>query len=271
MIDPMAGFTVDDLASVFRTLQADGWTAVLIGGQAVNLWADRYQQDACEWDELRPYTSRDLDYHGGLAEARLAMRVLHARGRLNTGSDPGPNAGVLQVALPDRRELLVAILTGVYGVSAAEIERTAVSWSGLGILSDLTLRVIHPLLLIEAKTASLRGLPQPGRQDAKHLRMLVLIVLKIIVEFSSAATKRQSVVVPRQRLGNEVAHARRTRRWYSSPASCNAALGSGGSSNICTSVSLCCSFSRNVSYSRTTAFAASWTLWTTKSDTLRPS
>jgi hypothetical protein len=176
MIDPMAGFTVDDLASVFRTLQADGWAAVLIGGQAVNLWADRYQQDACEWDELRPYTSRDLDYHGGLAEARLAMRVLHARGRLNTGSDPGPNAGVLQVALPDGRELLVDILTGVYGVSAAEIERTAVSWSGVGILSDLTLRVIHPLLLIEAKTASLRGLPQAGRQDAKHLRMLVLIV-----------------------------------------------------------------------------------------------
>lgn len=176
MIDPMAGFTVDDLASVFRTLQADGWAAVLIGGQAVNLWADRYQQDSCEWDELRPYTSRDLDYHGGLAEARLAMRVLHARGRLNTGSDPGPNAGVLQVALPDGRELLVDILTGVYGVSAAEIERTAVSWSGVGLLSDLTLRVIHPLLLIEAKTASLRGLPQAGRQDAKHLRMLILIV-----------------------------------------------------------------------------------------------
>jgi hypothetical protein len=176
MIDRMTGFTVKDLASVFRTLQADGWGAVLVGGQAVNLWACRYEQDTTEWHDLRPYTSRDLDYHGGLAEARLAMRVLHARGRLNTGMDPGPNAGVLQVPLPDGRELLVDILTGVYGVSAAEIERTAVSWSGAGGLSDLTLRVIHPLLLIEAKTAALRGLPQASRQDAKHLCMLVLIV-----------------------------------------------------------------------------------------------
>ena len=38
------------------------------------------------------------------------------------------------------------------------------------------MRVIHPLLLLEGKAAALRGLPQADRQDAKHLRMLVLIV-----------------------------------------------------------------------------------------------
>jgi hypothetical protein len=172
----MEGFTVQELASVFRSLQAGGWDAVLVGGQAVNVWACRYEQDSDAWHALRPYTSRDLDYHGGLADARFAMRALHARGRLNTGSDPSPNAGVLQVSLPDGRELLVDILTGVYGLSAAEIERTAITWSGSGALSGLTLRVIHPLLLMEAKTAALRGLPQGGRQDAKHLQMLTLIV-----------------------------------------------------------------------------------------------
>jgi hypothetical protein len=68
------------------------------------------------------------------------------------------------------------VLTGVYGVSAAEVERTAVTWSGSGALAGLTLRVIHPVLLLEAKAASLRGLPQATRQDAKHLRILVLVV-----------------------------------------------------------------------------------------------
>ena len=172
----MHGFAVEELASVFRTLQAAGWDAVLVGGQAVNVWACRYEQDGRAWHELRPYTSRDLDYHGGLAEARLAMRVLAARGHLNTGSDPSPNAGVLKVSLPDGHELLVDILTGVFGLSAAEVERTAVTWSGTGVLSGLNLRVIHPLLLLEGKAAALRGLPQADRQDAKHLRMLVLIV-----------------------------------------------------------------------------------------------
>lgn len=58
----MHGFAVEELASVFRTLQAAGWDTVLVGGQAVNVWACRYEQDGRAWHELRPYTSRDLDY-----------------------------------------------------------------------------------------------------------------------------------------------------------------------------------------------------------------
>jgi len=172
----MQGFAPEELVAVFRPLEAAGWDAVLVGGQAVNIWACHYEQDLPDWHRLRPYTSCDLDYHGGLAEARLAMRVLGAQGHLNTGSDPSPNAGALSVHLADGRKLVVDILTGVFGLSAAEIDRTAITWSGTGALSGLTMRVIHPLLLAEGKTASLRGLPQTGRQDAKHLMILILVI-----------------------------------------------------------------------------------------------
>ncbi len=175
-VERMPGFSPDELAAVFRRLHDEGWDAILVGGQAVNVWACHYEKDQPAWRELRPYTSLDLDYHGGLAEARLAMRILAAQGKLNTSSDPGPNAGVLQVPLADGRELVVDILTGVFGVSAAEVERTAVTLSGTGALSSLSLRVIHPLLLLEGKVASLRGLPQTRRQDAKHLKILILVV-----------------------------------------------------------------------------------------------
>jgi hypothetical protein len=73
-------------------------------------------------------------------------------------------------------------LTSVYGVSSTELEQTAVTFSGSGLLSGLTWRVIHPLLLLEGKAASLRGLPQAGRQDAKHLRVLILVVHEWIRE-----------------------------------------------------------------------------------------
>ena len=76
----------------------------------------------------------------------------------------------------DGRELLIDILIGVHGISAVEVERTAVSWTGTGVLNGLTLRVIHPLLLLEGKVASFRGLPQAGRQDAKHSRIMTLAV-----------------------------------------------------------------------------------------------
>ncbi|MBI3462502.1 MAG: hypothetical protein HY000_05495 [Planctomycetes bacterium] len=172
----MPGFSADELTTVFRRLQDEGWDAILVGGQAVNVWAHHYEKDTPAWRELRPYTSLDLDYYGGLAEARLAMRVLGATGRLNTAGDPSPNAGVLQVSLADGRALLVDVLTGVFGLSAAELERTAVSLSGTAALSGVTLRVIHPLLLLEAKAAALRGLPQADRQDAKHLKIVILVV-----------------------------------------------------------------------------------------------
>jgi hypothetical protein len=175
-VETMSCFAPEELAAIFRSLAAAGWDAILVGGQAVNLWASHYDRDLPAWRELRPYTSRDLDYYAGLAEARLAMRVLGAQGQLNLGFDPGPNAGVLKVPLAAGRELLVDILTNVYGVGAAELERTAVTFSGRGALSGLSLRVIHPLLLLEGKAASLGGLPQGQRQDAKHLRILILVV-----------------------------------------------------------------------------------------------
>ena len=174
--EPVEGFAPEELASVFRSLQGAGWDAVLVGGQAVNLWARRYERDLPAWQALRPYTSRDLDYHGGLAEARVALRILRAHGHLNTGADPGPHAAVLKVPLPSGRKLLVDILTAIYGVSAGDVERTAVAWTGTGALDGVQLRVIHPLLLLEGKAASLRGLPQTGRQDAKHLSIMILVL-----------------------------------------------------------------------------------------------
>ena len=178
----MDGFHPEQLTGIFRALEEAGWDAILVGGQAVNIWACHYEYDQPQWVALRPYTSRDLDYHGGLAEARLAMRVLGATGQLNTGADPSPNAGVLKIALADGRELIIDVLTGVYGVSAAEVERTAVAWSGTGELAGMSMRVIHPLLLTEGKSATLRGLPQAERQDAKHLRLLTLVLHQWLLE-----------------------------------------------------------------------------------------
>jgi hypothetical protein len=178
----MQEFAAEELVDVFRRLQQAELDVVLVGGQAVNLWACRYDRGQPEWRDLRPYTSRDLDFHGGLAEARLAIKALGATGRLNTSLGLAPNAGVLQVLLGDQRTLTIDILTVIYGVSSAELERSAISWSGTGPFERLSLRVIHPLLLLEGKVASLRGLAQTGRQDEKHVRIMIRVVRQWLLE-----------------------------------------------------------------------------------------
>ena len=51
----MQGFAAADLAPVFAALDASGWDAILVGGQAVNVWACRYERLARDWTSCKLY------------------------------------------------------------------------------------------------------------------------------------------------------------------------------------------------------------------------
>ena len=61
-------------------------------------------------------------------------------------------------------------------MSTSEAYRSSVTWNWLGSGDDLTVQVIHPLLLLESKLACLRSLNQTARQDEKHVRLMVRVV-----------------------------------------------------------------------------------------------
>jgi hypothetical protein len=51
-------YRIDQLSALLEVI---GRTrAVLVGGQAVNLWSERYQREAEPWRNLRPFTSVDV-------------------------------------------------------------------------------------------------------------------------------------------------------------------------------------------------------------------
>lgn len=172
----MTDYAIVDLLSIFSRLNAANWPGVLIGGQAVNLYAHHYADSIPNLSQFEPITSRDLDFHGGPRDARRAMSILHATGRLNDGTDPSPNAAVLQVPIGRADYLIVDILTSVYGVSASEVSRSSIAWHAVNLEGRPVIRVIHPLLLMESKLACLRSLSQIGRQDEKHVRLLIRIL-----------------------------------------------------------------------------------------------
>lgn len=170
----MSDFVVTDLQSVFHQLSESRWSGILIGGQAVNLYANHYAAQIPEIDSFQPLASRDLDFHGGPREAKLAMEILHAKGKINDGTDPSPNAGLLEVRLASGETLIIDILTSVFGVSASETIRSSITWK---FASETTIHVIHPLLLLESKQACLRSLDQTYRQDNKHVRLMTHVLL----------------------------------------------------------------------------------------------
>jgi hypothetical protein len=173
--------TPEDLKDVLSRLQEAGLDAILVGGQAVNLWAYHYSADNPDLLAWIPFSSEDLDFFGGRVEVMLCHEVLGGQVALNKDFDPSPNAGVVLVNRSDR-QLRIDVLASVYGLNDSEISNTAKTFVGLDKLSGVSVKVLHPVLCLEGKLRCLRGLPQNGRQDLKHVQISLLVVKQVLKE-----------------------------------------------------------------------------------------
>lgn len=174
-------FTPDSLKSLLLTLQTADIELVVVGGQAINLWAMQYAQPDPSWTALQPYSSIDLDFYGGRIEAAQCSEILQGKVTLAKNFDPSPNAGVVLVNWQGQ-PLRIDILASVYGLADAEVANTALTFRGTAELEGLVLKVLHPLLCLEGKLKCLQNLDQSGRQDQKHCQLAVLILRAFLLE-----------------------------------------------------------------------------------------
>ena len=89
--------TPEELHSIFLELQSIEFNAVVVGGQAVNLWATKYSVRSPQLREMLPFASEDLDFYGGRLEVLACRDALDGEARLNQDFDPSPNAGLVMV------------------------------------------------------------------------------------------------------------------------------------------------------------------------------
>jgi hypothetical protein len=175
----MKKFELSFVQEALDRLVAEGFTGILVGGHAVNFWAYIYRQMTPEWSELLPFTSEDVDFLGGRAEALLCKRLFGGVSNLNDGTDPSPQAGVILAPL-NGTTVRFDIITSIIGVDSREVGKKALSRPGDA--PGKSLRVLHPLHCLFGKTAGLAQIPQAGRQDLKHLKLSILIVHAYFME-----------------------------------------------------------------------------------------
>ena len=147
-------------------LRAVPYECVLIGGQAVVWWAERYGIKMEVRGKEQDITSRDIDFWGSSADLIATARALNA-----------------VPAFPDRRELTAMV--GAIGLSVAG-KRTALEMVHAvpGIdsndpfavameesLDDRKLLVMSPVSLVLAKLHALRHFNQTDRRDLFHLQV----------------------------------------------------------------------------------------------------
>lgn len=153
-----------------ETIEEANEAYFLIGGQAVNVWAEVYSDHAPEVRSYAPFTSRDCDIRvsydlwkkiGKILPGSLAKSTSPAEGQLGIFHIKGTPAKTID------------LFDGVYGLTKKEVERA----QERSLLFE-KIRVIDPLFLFKAKCHNLAHLPQDGRNDERHLLILATILPK---------------------------------------------------------------------------------------------
>ncbi len=169
--------------AAFAAVLTDAAQPLIVGGQAVNLWAELYSSTEGDLRSFEPFTSKDADIHGN----RELAEVLHRRtGWTCKFFDEPRQSAVALLAKPaasDDSALVVEVLRTVYGINADDLSRNLVREMRPGE----NYRLPDPFVLLKAKLANVAHLSSEKRpQDLKHARMLLPISRAYLLEMHSA-------------------------------------------------------------------------------------
>lgn len=171
------GFSLQQLTEALRLRDANGRPYVLIGGQAVNYWAERYLSREPQLELLQPFTSEDIDFKGTSEDVKRIARQLDATPAYPRKVEMTALAGIIPCRIGDSKSSIEVVrrLPGVPG-SVDELAIQA-EWNGEII------RALDPVSLLACKLELAATLSQKQRQDVAHLRILLPCVRSFLEEF----------------------------------------------------------------------------------------
>lgn len=155
------------VASFLRTKSP----VLLVGGQAVNLWALHYRERVAE---LAPFVSRDVDILGDRAVLEEIARSIGRKPQYFPLKPPSNEIGVVIARDKNDDPLLIEVLRYVHGVTNQELQEPEYIFE-IG-MEGTRVRVPGPVALLKAKVANAANLKQEGRQDERHVRILARIL-----------------------------------------------------------------------------------------------
>lgn len=166
----------------FASLLATPEPVLLVGGQAVNLWALYYESSTAS---LAPFVSRDVDVLGDRETLAALGRIAGAKPQFFPLKPPTNEVGVVIAKDPNGLPLLIEVLRSVHGVSNEEL-RDPVYTAALG---DVQVQVPSPMALLQAKIANVADIAQSGRQDARHVLILAQLLPAYLRDLQRATTE----------------------------------------------------------------------------------
>jgi hypothetical protein len=155
---------------------------LIVGGQAVNLWALYYGDQT---RDLAPFVSRDVDVLGDRATLELLGRLSGAKPQFFPLRPPSNEVGVVIATDQNGAPLLIEVLRSVKGATNEELRQPAYEF----VIGEGQVRVQAPgpIALLQAKVANLAEIQQAGRQDARHVLILARVLPAYLDDLQASA------------------------------------------------------------------------------------
>ncbi len=164
--------TFADAAEILRKLAAVP-SIVLVGGQALNFWAEQFRSTVPELEEFAPYQSSDIDFLARSTDVETAARRLGGKAvypspdHINT-----PEIGIVCCLIASGLEIKIDFLGYLIGPRRSAVERASVRAK---IADGLVLQVMHPLHVLESRIGNVIELRRTDPQSLRQLRASVLV------------------------------------------------------------------------------------------------
>ncbi len=142
---------------------------LLVGGQAVNLWALYYEAHTVD---LAPFVSRDVDVLGDRETLAALGQVAGAKPQFFPVKPPTNEVGVVIAKDSNGFPVLIEVLRYVHGVSNEELREPVYTLA----LGEVTVQVSSPIALLQGKIANVADIAQSGRQDGRHVLILAQLI-----------------------------------------------------------------------------------------------
>lgn len=146
------------------------WIFNLVGGQAINFWAEAYLTNDPILQDLAPFTSKDIDFLGSRPLVVQIAKYLGVEPTLPDTFDNSGQSGVIVIEdsrAPDGK-ILIDFLPGLYGFNNHKQKQTDFDADKIRLKVEIPLpsgrfyplSVIHPIICLESRVHNIFGFPK---------------------------------------------------------------------------------------------------------------
>jgi hypothetical protein len=197
-----------DVKELLRRLAPLADRIVLVGGQAVNFWAERYlPRLSPELRAVAPFTSKDIDFAprsgGGREEMTEMAERLEGRVHVVSIEDHGTaNAGTVTFVDPEGEKRTIDVLRTLHGLELPEVSQLSQALEIDTTLGEaVEFRVMHPVHCLESRTHNTADLPGYDTEHAlNQLRAAVAATREYLREILDAGGDVREVLSLNERI-----------------------------------------------------------------------